>query len=1226
MSYLRRRGRHVAVALAALPLVLAAGPAVAAPGDPTVAEGPNYVVNQVAGGYEVTVELDEPLEVRDDAPTLVADGESIGLAVESPDRRSLTVFTSDPAVVRAGEIEAGWSAETGGKGARKALTAVPEAAIEALDVDPASLGSVPFEEGEYDFGQLSVPLANISGYRGEMQGKLYVPTTTGEHKTVLLLHGRHSWCYNPTTNASGQAWPCAAGQVPIPSYAGYDGTARALASHGYSVISIAANGINARDNTYAPDRGAQARGQLILDTLTMLKKANAGQAVSFVDANRGDLEVSLADALTGDVSVADLVGKWDLDDIGLMGHSRGGEGITSATTLNQSLADPFGIKTILPLAPVDFARMTVPDVAMNVVLPYCDGDVSNQQGQHMLDDSRYAFGDDALRSGTWVMGANHNFYNTVWTPGLFPAAVSDDWSNSTARRTDAICGTDPTVEATSIRLTAQEQYDQGTAYMAGWFRLTLGGEKQFLPLFDGSGATPESLGEVDVRTVTTAPSSARATIASFESATSSVRQFGTATAVPCASMGGRTIPQALAACTTATIGSAQVPHWTPATNGANVPATPVTRLTWTSATGEIRTTVPKTARDASAFERLSVKLAADETVTTGTDLTLSVVDGEGATYSALVSTLNPQALVRMPTSSGSTTLKKIVLQQVNVPLTDVAAAGLDLTDLREVRFTAATGLDATANGAAYLSDLAFERSSVGTPVARTQPTLHVFAPQVDEGNGPGTTDVAVLRRGDVSGTASGYVSILGSTTSRAGAAMEKVTFAPGETCKVVTGSLQGDKNPSTTASTAVVVSVINTAGAVMSDNAVTWQTVREDDGLTNTVTPLPESGTPGDVCAEAAASRTVTELATGDVTPAPGQTTTVSATGFRAGESVAITLGGASLGRVVAGADGAVSADVVVPADAKLGSARLTAVGQAFARTAATDVDVLHETTTALALSPAAPKIGQALTLTATVTGVDVAGQVEFLDGSTVLGTATVDAGTATLTLPRGLKAGAHSLGARFVRTATAQASSAAPVALTLNRDGSSSTLRLSRSTSVFGTAVTGTVTVSGAKAGSVTVTAGRTKVTAPVNASGTARFTLPRTLAVGSYKVAVRYSGSDTTEPSSVTSALKVTKKATSASVSASSRAKRGRSFTVTARVGGKVAGVSPTGTVKVYVKAPGARGYKVVKTVRVSSTGKITAKVKASKRGKLAVKVVYSGDARYGASTSKVTRVTVR
>ena len=43
------------------------------------------------------------------------------------------------------------------------------------------------------------------------------------------------------------------------------------------------------------------------------------------------------------------VGKVDLNNIGLMGHSRGGEGV---------------------------ARATVPGVAMSVILPYCDGDVS----------------------------------------------------------------------------------------------------------------------------------------------------------------------------------------------------------------------------------------------------------------------------------------------------------------------------------------------------------------------------------------------------------------------------------------------------------------------------------------------------------------------------------------------------------------------------------------------------------------------------------------------------------------------------------------------------------------------------------------------------------------------------------------------------------------------------------------------------------------------------------
>ena len=99
-----------------------------------------------------------------------------------------------------------------------------------------------------------------------------------------------------------------------------------------------------------------------------------------------------------------------------MGHSRGGEGVTSAATLNTSREKPFDLKSILPLAPVDFGRMTVKGLPSMVILPYCDGDVSNQQGQHMNDDARYAFDDDVLRSNVWVMGADHNFFNTVWTP------------------------------------------------------------------------------------------------------------------------------------------------------------------------------------------------------------------------------------------------------------------------------------------------------------------------------------------------------------------------------------------------------------------------------------------------------------------------------------------------------------------------------------------------------------------------------------------------------------------------------------------------------------------------------------------------------------------------------------------------------------------------------------------------------------------------------------------
>ena len=51
-----------------------------------------------------------------------------------------------------------------------------------------------------------------------------------------------------------------------------------------------------------------------------------------------------------------FVGKVDMDNIGTMGHSRGGEGVARHFVLNESLGSPYGINAVLPLAPVDFNR------------------------------------------------------------------------------------------------------------------------------------------------------------------------------------------------------------------------------------------------------------------------------------------------------------------------------------------------------------------------------------------------------------------------------------------------------------------------------------------------------------------------------------------------------------------------------------------------------------------------------------------------------------------------------------------------------------------------------------------------------------------------------------------------------------------------------------------------------------------------------------------------------
>jgi hypothetical protein len=186
---------------------------------------------------------------------------------------------------------------------------------------------------------------------------------------IVLLHGRHATCF-----VGGSAllqWPCSQqGSQSIPSYKGYDYLSEVLASHGYVVVSISANGINARDNQVR-DLGMLARAELMQRHLDILNTFNTTGGAPFGTK---------------------FVGKFDMTRIGTMGHSRGGEGVVRHFVLNEAQGSPYGIKAVFPLAPVDFNRFVANRTALSVLLPYCDGDVSDLQGVHFYDDARYNVG------------------------------------------------------------------------------------------------------------------------------------------------------------------------------------------------------------------------------------------------------------------------------------------------------------------------------------------------------------------------------------------------------------------------------------------------------------------------------------------------------------------------------------------------------------------------------------------------------------------------------------------------------------------------------------------------------------------------------------------------------------------------------------------------------------------------------------------------------------------
>jgi trimeric autotransporter adhesin len=933
----------VTLTSACLPLTLLQAAASAAPAGSPTAAGQNWSVTRVAGGFRVTLDLDQQLPVTANAPTLWVDGENFGPATESADGRSLSLVTTDPAVLGADAVttDAVDPPSSGADAAGVPRPTEPHTA-KPLPADPGELGSHQVTEAVYVFGDQAVPLLNIGGIRGELEGKIYLPDGRGPKPVVIFQHGRHASCYGPG-QANPARWPCRATadstqqRFPVPSYLGYDAPARALASNGYAVVSISANAINANDNQLAPDSGAQARGQLVLDTLRMLQGADAGRNPVYHDAFT-DRDVSLSAALTGGLTSHDLIGKFDLRNVGIMGHSRGGEGVVAASTLNDALpvARQFGIRAVLPLAPVDFSRISLPNVPTATILPYCDGDVRNLIGQHFADDSRHSFSDNVLRSTVLVMGANHNFFNTIWTPGGFPASTSDDWPASDH---DPVC--DPTA-ATTTRLTPTEQVAVGTAYIAGFFRLTLGGQRQFLPMYDGSSLTPPSTAFAHITAAATAPARSRVDINTFSRADAAVRAYGDATAVTCASMGGQgglTLPPVLPFCAT-TLNSSALPHWTPGTWAFNVPAAPMLHLRWTSATGQVRVAVPRSARDIRRYDQLSVKMAADEFVPTGTDLTLGVVDGRGRTWSAPVSQLNPQAVTRLPGVT-SAVLRKVILRQVTIPTSLLRR--LDLGDIREVRFTAATGADGSPAGGVYISDLSAENPALGARVPAQLSTVDMAAARVEEGAGPGTAALAVVLSRPTAHPVTAYVNVFGSATGKAGLGMQKVTFAPGQTCLAVTTSTFGDTLPSATAATSFKVSVTTVAGAVMGDHGFSTLTVREDDGVTAGV-PAPTVGIPGEPCAEYKASLHPGRLRVTGSTAA-GSTVLVTAAGYRSGESVELRLGATVLTATVLGAaladgNGEVSFIAVIPAGTPPGKAVLTATGAGSAHADTANVNI----------------------------------------------------------------------------------------------------------------------------------------------------------------------------------------------------------------------------------------------------------------------------------------------
>jgi hypothetical protein len=271
--------------------------------------------------------------------------------------------------------------------------------------DPASIDVFPIGWTEVGSDTLTVSLGlPAPGYSGvRIKGLFSYPAATdgqgadphpafaaGTAPLALLIHGRH--------------------RAASPSHLGYRQLQATLARQGIASLSVdhqdlQGQNVNDGDNILA-------RARLAAFALALMAGDLAGRGPGFERPASASI--------------------LDLDRIGVMGHSRGGD----AAVLLQHVVPSAGfdvtlpgrIRSVLPLAPTTFGTVDDPhdfrpvDVDVLVVLPAQDGDVRTTPGQKHYDLARVP----RLRTQLLVDESNHNRYNTVWWDDHVSGAQLED--------------------------------------------------------------------------------------------------------------------------------------------------------------------------------------------------------------------------------------------------------------------------------------------------------------------------------------------------------------------------------------------------------------------------------------------------------------------------------------------------------------------------------------------------------------------------------------------------------------------------------------------------------------------------------------------------------------------------------------------------------------------------------------------------------------------------------
>ncbi|MEJ1200487.1 MULTISPECIES: hypothetical protein [unclassified Streptomyces] len=722
------------------------------------------------------------------------DGRTFRLPLDDTEPSALNGLT-DLQVIAAGRR---LDDEPGAAARERRPTETPRAKLPprlpAATVDPGRPGRFATTTGEYTLGAVRLP-----GFAApvEMRGLVVAPEgATGKRPLALFLHGRHATCYVPGKgdDAVTMEWPCADDARPIPSHRGYSKDQKLLASQGYVTVSISANGINGQDGD-VEDGGAQARSSLVRSHLARWADWAARPAAAPTAVRRGP--------------------EADLSRVLLVGHSRGGEGVDRAAM--DSLYPPpasqdghqgrarWNIRGTVLIGPTAFGQNPVPDVPSLTILPGCDGDVSDLQGQLYVDGTRGVSRGRALHSAVHITGANHNYFNSEWTPGQAEAPADDDFWDDPEDR-DPVCSV-----GSPTRLTAEQQHRAGATYIAAAARLFVAGDDRVRELIDGTGRRAPSADPARVLT----------------HAVGAGRGAGFLPDGGVQVTGGRLCsaidPDPGAACLGEDAGGSS-PHfayWQPEREtGRGAIA-----LDW-SAPGTATRIRPGAPVSLKGAKSLALRVIVPPN-STGTRFDVTVTDTRGRRATL--------GRVRADGLPGSKRTASYWAQELRVPLTAAGRAGVDLRRVASLELT-----PRSRAGKAWLMDAYAWQP--GTPRVRPAPLARVDVgrTKVEEGDsGVRTHHVPVRVSGKGGGTVRVYV-----TDPATGATDDRlVTVRPGSSGIDVTVRVEGNERYAWDTSHDVLVKAVR--GSVVGSYAG-GVTVENDDPMPEiSVSPVADEVTEG---------------------------------------------------------------------------------------------------------------------------------------------------------------------------------------------------------------------------------------------------------------------------------------------------------------------------------------------------------------------------------------------